>query len=60
MGRQLKPCGTNAAFSRRGPLQPCGTNAAYQRHLRAGETACEPCREAMRAYHRAYSRKKST
>ncbi|WP_327359623.1 WhiB family transcriptional regulator [Streptomyces sp. NBC_01304] len=25
---------------------PCGTPAAYQRHMRAGETACEPCKQA--------------
>jgi WhiB family transcriptional regulator, redox-sensing transcriptional regulator len=27
-------------------LQPCGTVAAFQRHVRDGETPCEPCREA--------------
>lgn len=27
-------------------LQPCGTNAAYQRHVRAGEQACAPCLRA--------------
>ena len=30
----------------RPPLRPCGTWAAYRRHLRAGETPCEACREA--------------
>jgi hypothetical protein len=30
-------------------LQPCGTEAAYRRHLRANETACEPCLAANRA-----------
>ena len=29
-------------------LKPCGTWAAYKRHLRAGETPCEPCRQAAR------------
>lgn len=28
-------------------LQPCGTEAAYQRHRRAGEPPCDPCREAQ-------------
>lgn len=26
--------------------QGCGTTAAYQRHLRAGETACDDCKAA--------------
>lgn len=29
-------------------LKPCGTPAAYRRHLRAKEPACEPCKEAWR------------
>jgi hypothetical protein len=28
--------------------KPCGTTAAYQRHLRAGETPCNACRDAQR------------
>lgn len=35
-------------------LRPCGTQAAYMRHLRNGESTCEPCREANNAYHRTY------
>ena len=27
-------------------LKPCGTTAAYDRHIRHGEPACKPCREA--------------
>lgn len=27
-------------------LKPCGTNAAYQRHRRKGEYPCGPCLEA--------------
>lgn len=27
-------------------LKPCGTNAAYQRHRRKGEYPCAPCLEA--------------
>lgn len=27
-------------------LKPCGTPAAYARHLRDRETPCQPCREA--------------
>lgn len=28
-------------------LKPCGTSAAYRRHLRNGEAACGPCRDAV-------------
>ena len=35
-------------------LKPCGTRAAYQRHRRAGEEPCDPCREAMRAANRQF------
>ena len=30
-------------------LRPCGTWAAYMRHVRAGEDPCEACREAARS-----------
>lgn len=30
-------------------LKPCGTRAAFLRHRRAGETPCEPCRAARNA-----------
>lgn len=30
-------------------VQPCGTVAAYQRHVRDGQTPCEPCRQAKNA-----------
>ena len=30
------------------PKAPCGTDAAYRRHLRAGESPCERCRDAHR------------
>lgn len=29
-------------------LRPCGTFAAYRRHLRSGEEPCDPCRGAAR------------
>ncbi|WP_181778953.1 hypothetical protein [Pseudonocardia pini] len=29
-------------------LLPCGTDAAYQRHVRAGDLACDPCLDAHR------------
>ena len=29
-------------------LKPCGTYAAYRRHLRAKESPCEECRQAAR------------
>ncbi|MGW7350902.1 WhiB family transcriptional regulator [Streptomyces sp. NPDC054784] len=33
-------------------LKPCGTAAAYERHRQAGETPCDPCREAYTAARR--------
>ena len=33
-------------------LKPCGTVAAYERHRRVGEPACEACKEAKRAAQR--------
>lgn len=39
-------------------LKPCGTRAAYYRHLLHGETPCLPCTDANAAYVRAlYDRK---
>jgi hypothetical protein len=43
--KTVPPAGTNAPAR---ALQPCGTWGAYRRHLRAGETPCESCREAAR------------
>jgi hypothetical protein len=34
-------------------LKPCGTTAAYVRHRRNGETPCQACRDAWAADHRA-------
>ena len=34
--------------------QPCGTLAAYRRHLKDGETPCEPCRAANREHSNKY------
>lgn len=31
-------------------LEPCGTNAGYNRHVRAKEPTCTPCREAHAIY----------
>ena len=31
---------------KRDDLAPCGTAAAYRRHFRAGEKACQACRDA--------------
>jgi predicted component of type VI protein secretion system len=39
-------------------LLPCGTSAAYQRHRKAGEQPCAPCREAWREYQAAYHAKR--
>jgi hypothetical protein len=33
---------------------PCGTYSAYQRHVRTGETPCEPCRAAAAVKQREY------
>jgi hypothetical protein len=33
-------------------VQPCGTRAAAQRHRRADEDPCEPCRKAEREHNR--------
>jgi len=41
-------------------LRPCGTQAAYERHLRAGEKPCAPCRAAHNAYCRGYTRYRDT
>lgn len=42
---------------RKGPtVNPCGTNAAANRHQRAGEPLCEPCRIAKRQYNRDWER----
>lgn len=37
-------------------LKPCGTTAAYFRHIRNGETTCQPCRDAMTNQRRRYAR----
>lgn len=33
-------------------LKPCGTHAAYRRHIAHGEDPCEACLEAEREYKR--------
>lgn len=38
-------------------LQPCGTYGAWQRHRKADEEPCEPCKAAKRAYQAAYRRR---
>jgi hypothetical protein len=40
-------------------LKPCGTDAAYSRHLKRGEDPCDPCKEAHREGNRAYPSKKA-
>lgn len=40
--------------------EPCGTRASYRRHLKNGETPCQPCKDANAAYKRArYKPKRS-
>lgn len=41
-------------------LRPCGTDAAYSRHRRHGETACSPCLKAHRAATARYYRDRRT
>ena len=36
----------------------CGTDAGYQRHRRAGEDPCDPCKEARRNYVRSHRAKR--
>jgi WhiB family redox-sensing transcriptional regulator len=33
-------------------LVPCGTESAYHRHIRRGETPCQPCKHATNAAQR--------
>lgn len=40
----------------RTPKAPCGTFGAYQRHIRNGETPCDPCAEASRVYMQRWRR----
>lgn len=35
-------------------LAQCGTYGSFQRHRRAGETPCQPCRDANAAYQRQW------
>ena len=39
-------------------LKPCGTRAGLAQHRKRGEVACEPCKEADRAYMRAWKAKR--
>lgn len=43
-------CGGGGSVARE--LKPCGTPAAYRRHLRNHEPPCEACREAAAKYKR--------
>ncbi len=38
-------------------LKPCGTVAAYMRHRYHNQDPCEACLAAWAAYHRAYYRR---
>ena len=40
-------------------LRPCGTVAAYRRHIKAGEPACEACLIANRAQNTRYWRSRA-
>jgi hypothetical protein len=52
VGRLIPPVYTPA-----NPAQ-CGTRSGYSRHRKHGELPCQPCREAMSEYSRAYNLKK--
>lgn len=43
-----------------GPDPRCGTTAGHTAHRRRGETPCEPCRAAVRAYNRERVRRMAT
>jgi hypothetical protein len=36
------------------PTPKCGTQGGYQRHKRAGEDACDPCKEAHTLHAQGY------
>ena len=40
-------------------VKPCGTRAAYLRHRKAGEEPCGPCVEAMREANRRFSQSRT-
>lgn len=44
---------TKNSHVRRHALAPCGTYGGYQRHIKAAEDPCDPCREANRRYAQA-------
>lgn len=46
-------CGARTVADRRRRPVTCGTEHGYRRHLRAGEPACTPCRQAHAAHQRA-------
>lgn len=46
--KKRTPRPRQASKTRSIEYRPCGTIAAYDRHRRAGETICEPCKEAKR------------
>lgn len=41
-------------------MKPCGTEAAYRRHRRRGEPACQPCRQAHAAYNLGHRERSNT
>jgi hypothetical protein len=43
-----------ASHMKRSPVAPCGTHGGYARHVKAGESACDACRDARRRYTAAY------
>lgn len=46
--------------SKKKELKPCGTNAAYARHKRKGEYPCTPCLEAHAADVAKYKENKAS
>ena len=50
--------GTSCELVMGRPAAACGTNGGYQRHLRAGESACDECKRAAAAYQRTYNERR--
>lgn len=48
------------AFRHEQAIDPCGTDRGYQRHRKAAQPACEPCRAAHSAAAKVYRVRRET